>query len=346
MTTDQIVRDALRREAAKHRVDPTLPPATVVKARFTRLLAVGGLGVLAIGLVSAGLTVAGFVNREDAPPTTGLGPASQEQQEDRGVVKGTPLLLIRHDGWRVTRADQAINVVGELTFSDGTHEMDLTWRAADEHGVYVQDRRAGAEASWDITIAGHDGILFQYEGTTEFTALWLDGDKSLELRGGFDSVSEWKAVARTLQTVDEEAWLAAMPDSTVIPGERAAVVEQMLRDVPIHPGVDIDDLKSRRVVNDRYQLGAYVTSAVVCAWIEQWVDATERGDDASAQEAVDATAGAREWDVLHDMEDEGGWSEVVWEYTDAIAEDGSITGGREFSIEDSYRDAFGCGEPS
>jgi hypothetical protein len=227
-------------------------------------------------------------------------------------------------------------------FSNGERGLELTWRAADTHDTYVKDREHEAGDAWDVTIAGRPARLIRYEASTDFTALWLDGDKSLELRGVFADVDAYKAVAATLEFVDEERWLAALPDDVVDPGERPGVVESMLADIPLHPKVDVDRLKTSSEIKDRYQLGAEVSGAVACAWIEQWLDAGERNDDRAAQEAVDAMATSRDWAILEEMRPQGGWSEVLWDYADSMAGDGTVTGGTTMPLAEDYGSGLGC----
>jgi DNA-directed RNA polymerase specialized sigma24 family protein len=142
---------------------------------------------------------------------------------------------------------------------------------------------------------------------------------------------------RKLDAVPEDAvpWLFAT-------ARRHIAIAQMLVDVPVHPSVDVDELKDSPEVRDRYQLGAEVTAAVSCAWISQWVDATNEGDEAAAQEAVDAMATARNWTILQDMNEEGDWPEAVWVYADEMVENSSVPAGRPLTVEESYRSALGC----
>jgi hypothetical protein len=258
------------------------------------------------------------------------------------IAEGAPRFLVTEEGWKVVRADEFSGEIGEMTFANGTSELDLSWVPAAKHDAVVEDREQGAEASWKITIAGQDAVLFQYEGTTDFTAHWRDGDHSLQLRGVFPSVDDYRAVAASLEPVDVDTWLSAMPESVVRPTARAASVEAMLADIPVHPRVDVERLKSSGRVSDRYQLGAAVTGAVACAWLEQWVDATAKGDEAPAQEAVDAMATSHDWAILLEMDEEGDWPEAIWQYTDAMQGNDPIPQGRIMTIEESYQSALGC----
>lgn len=338
MRTEEEIRDALQHHAARHRVNPALPLSTIVRARAARAATAFVALAAAAGLVFGGTAVVGAVRDEPSRP----GPAAPGEESPPSQVEGAPLLLVGHAGWRVERADQYDATTGEMTFTNGRQEMELNWRPADTHEDYVRDREHDAAEEWDIEIARRHGVLFRYEGTTDFTAMWVDGDLSLELRGRFESVHAYRAVAETLDRVDEETWLAALPDDTVTPEERAATVDEMLTGVPVHPDARIEPLKRASTTSDRYQLGAQVTSAVACAWIEQWVEARESGDERAAREAVDAMASSKRWPVLEEMKRQGGWSEVVWEYADAMAGDGLVPGGRRMTIVESYLDGLGC----
>ena len=345
MNSEEAIRRALAREAEKHRVNHTLDRSTITKARISRFASVMGAGAVVAAIVFGAVGIAGGLGGSEAVVRPGSGPdesgSEQGSYGESETRRDAPLLLITEEGWKVSRADEYGVKMGEVSFTNGEQGIELFWRPAKTHDSYVQDR-ADASTSYDITIAGQEGILFQYDGTTSFTALWLDGPLSLELRGDFETIEDYRAVAATLAFVEEETWLAALPERTITPSERASVVDEMLSDVPVHPRVDIEKLKTQHTVNDRYQLGARVTGAVACAWIKQWVTATGNNDDAAAREASEAMATSHRWAILVEMKSQGGWSEVLWEYADAMATDDTVPGGRPMTIEESYESALGC----
>lgn len=341
MRTEDALREALQREAARHRVNGTLPGSTIVKARASRALtamvALGAVTAVAFGGVTFVGEMRGDGAREVAPASGG-----GDEEASRPHMEDTPFLLVTHKGWDVVGADQYHATEGEVTFTNGVQRVDLTWRPAELHEEYVEDRAHEAAQSWDIEIARRHGQLFRYEGTTDFTTLWVDGDLSLELRGEFENVHAYRAISDSLDRVDEERWLAALPEDTVVPGEYEDEVDAMIADVPVHPDADVERFSDLDTVTDRYQLGARVTGAVTCAWVEQWLSAGRDGDREAQREAEEAMATARDWEVLQEMTHEGSWSYVVWEYADAMTGGGEIKGGGPTSIEESYRDAFGC----
>jgi len=257
------------------------------------------------------------------------------------LAKGSPRLLVTADGWEVVRADEVNARRGEMTFSNGERSLDLYWSFASEHRGNMKNLRREAKAEWPMTIAGEQVVLFQKSDPTDFTAVWVAGNRSILLGGLFPDVDGYRSIVASVRRVDVNTWLSALPKSVVQPYARASSVESMLADIPVHPNVDVKELKSSPNVRDRYQLGAEVTSAVSCAWIGQWV-ATNDGDDAAAREAVDAMSTARDWTVLHEMNDEGDWPEVVWEYADAMVDNSSVPAGRPMTVEEGYRSALGC----
>jgi len=42
------------------------------------------------------------------------------------------------------------------------------------------------------------------------------------------------------------------------------------------------------------------------------------------------------------MTESGAYSEVLWEYADALADDGTFVGGVLLTVEESYQNALGC----
>jgi hypothetical protein len=341
MPVEDSIREALRRHAETHTVNPVLDRSTMLKARLSRFGTVAAAAVVATSLVFGG--AAALDSGRDGGRGPGLAPAAAPSAPDAGPLpKDVPFLLVQAEGWRMTRTDQYEPDSGEMTFTDGTREVELSWRPGDTHELYVEDREAGAEASWDIVVAGREGVLFQYEGTTDFTAMWLHEGQSMELRGLFPSVDDFRAVAATVEPVDGDTWAAALPEDAVLPGERREAVDEMLADLPVHPDVDVAALKGARTVNNRYQVGAQVTGAVACAWIEQWLDAREKDDGARAREAVEAMKTARRWAILREMDEAGDFPEVVWEYADAMAGDGQVPAGRPTTVAEGYRSGLGC----
>jgi hypothetical protein len=299
------------------------------------------------GLDQAGaLDLMAGLRRVEAEVWLDLTAALEEPESDATtttmVVAASQWLLVDLPGWEVTRADESTVELAEMTFSDGQYQLDLTWRPGEQHAGYVADRAASAEPPQQVTVNGQPATMFQYVGTTDFTTLWLDGSHSLEARGQFPDRASYEAVIAALTSVDVATWLNAMPESVVRADNRESVIAAMLSDIPQPDRFDIAELAPATDISDRYQLGARVTGAVACQWIHQWLDARAAGDAAAEAEAVDAMQTARNWSTLVEMTESGDYPQVVWEYADAIADDGTVVGGMVLTVEESYQNALGC----
>lgn len=94
-------------------------------------------------------------------------------------------------------------------------------------------------------------------------------------------------------------------------------------------------------MRDRYQLAATVTGTVAFAWLDVWRAARDAGDDTGVEESVDAMATSHDWAILQEVAPEGGWSDEVWIYADAMPTDDPLMSGTP-TVSESYRQALGC----
>ncbi|WP_167736577.1 hypothetical protein [Nocardioides sp. 1609] len=80
---------------------------------------------------------------------------------------------------------------------------------------------------------------------------------------------------------------------------------------------------------ERYGIGADVAGGYACAWITAYVD----GDAAARDEAVRVLATARQWPVLLEMRDEGGYVQVLWQVAREVAQG---------TVPPEWREGIGC----
>lgn len=260
------------------------------------------------------------------------------------AAENGPLLLVGESGWAVTRADIYGETEGEMTFRNGSTEVDLHWRDPADFQAWIDDRAGSADHQETVQVLGHDAQLFGYAGSGgDYTTLFHDGRHVIEVRARFDSLDAYKHLLASLERVEVDTWLSAMPESVIAASDRAAAVRAMLRGLPLPEGFDTAALEQGRL-RDRYQLGAVVAGSVACAWLDQWVAATEAGDDADTAEAAAALQTSHDWPVLQEMTAHGYYPQTLWEYADAVAGDGTIMGGRELTVAESYEQALGCGQ--
>jgi hypothetical protein len=258
------------------------------------------------------------------------------------VAESVPRLLVDEPGWEVTRADQFSVDFGEMTLANGERELDLKWLPAGQYEHAVALRVAEMDDLATTPAAGAQARVFRYPDTSDYVAVWLDGDYMVEARGLAPDAEEFRATLAALDEVDVDTWLSAMPASVIQPALQAEVVDEMLEDIPLPPGFDRTTIVTGSAVRERYQLGAQVAGAVACAWIDRWVTARRAGDEVGARAAVEAMATASSWPVLQEMEDEGDYPEVVRQYATAMAGDGFVPAGRPMTVEESYAAALGC----
>jgi hypothetical protein len=150
-------------------------------------------------------------------------------------------------------------------------------------------------------------------GNRQMTAFWEEDGRLVELRAAVPDQAAFEARLDWLAKVDEATWLAAMPSTVVAPAEHDAAVAEMLRGIPTPKSFKPSRVRDEGLPTARYQVGAAVTGTVSCLWFRQWGEARRIGDGAAEAEAVKAMATARHWRVLHQMDAEGDYPEVVWE---------------------------------
>ena len=174
----------------------------------------------------------------------------------------------------------------------------------------------------------------------------------VNISGSGMSADRFYDVLGSLYSADVDTWLAALPADVVRPVDRPEVVAGMLEGLPIPPEVDTDALEQEAGALDRYQLGAKVTGAVACAWLDRWADGVKSGDDAAVAEATEAMSDSRDWPILKEMADEGGWAQVVGEYSRdmerndreaLLGTSGTETiDGKTYELSPSYATGLGC----
>jgi hypothetical protein len=240
------------------------------------------------------------------------------------AAEGSPRLLV--DGWKVTRVDEWDAGTGEMTFAGDGRTLEVRWQPEDNGNKDLE--RVGS-----ATITGATAFVGRYPGTDDFTARWRDGDAFVSARSVAPSTQAFLDTLARLQRVSAEEWLEALPPTAVKPGVQADAVRSMLDGIPVPSGFRTPTAGA--ATRDRYQLGAKVAGALACSWIVRWMD----GDKAAAP----ALASSRTWPILLEMNAEGDFPEVVWQYADAVNGKGSVPAGKlGLTVDETYKDALGC----
>jgi hypothetical protein len=222
------------------------------------------------------------------------------------VAEANPRLLVTEPGWSVIDAGEFEPNEGGIIFSDGEHELSVQWSPARLYEHYLRDR-ADVSTPETSRLLGRTATTVHYGGADYATMLspTPTGSVFLEVRGGIagtkgglESRTEYETLLHSLNPVDVDTWLEAMPPNVVRPQDRGAAVERLLRGVPLPPGFDAAVLQGEGLVSDQYQLATTIGNAVACGWVESWLAATRSGDAAGAQEAIDAMVSSRDWQLM------------------------------------------------
>ena len=165
---------------------------------------------------------------------------------------------------------------------------------------------------------------------------WLDGFWHWTLTGtGYAERSDFLDDALTVTSTDRATWEKQIAGHAVMPSERAAVVSEILSDIPTPSGFDPQSIAGEDTAQARYQVITRVTAAVWCGWAQQWDSALSAGDDELAEAASAAIASSENWDALIEIADQGGWSGLMWDASRRVAE------GDRTAWSQSYG-GFGC----
>jgi hypothetical protein len=290
---------------------PSTGPGWSARLRQPRVALRAG-AALAGAAVAAALIYSG--NEPGGDRTAGVAYAAEWIR----IAEQNPRLLVTASGWEVTRADESRPDYGEMTFTHGTDDVDLHWYPIESYPGFFQDRVSDADET-EIDVLGRTATLFEDDYDNYSVILRPGGDTFVEVRSDADRTMDregFLALLDTIEAVDVDTWLAALPPSVVQPVDRVATVDEMLEGIPVPPGLNLDSLTQGETARDRYQLGALVTGAVTCAWLERRMSGLQAGDSAKAKEAEDALATAPSWPILLEMRDQGGWSQEVWDWAD------------------------------
>jgi len=265
------------------------------------------------------------------------------------VAEANSRLLVGEPGWSVTRIAEFTVDDGEMTFSDGRHELDVHWIPARLYRGYLRDRAANAVRA-PVTVLGRQGTLFRYPALGDPTLVVVlppDDSNFVEIRGDVRSTERYRKLLASLTTTDVETWLAALPPSAVRPGDRERTVDELLAGVPIPPGIDpgLEAARDGVAVMSHYDLVALVSGTVACGWLDRWSAARERGDDATARKAVAAMSTARDWPLFATLSggERAGYPSVLWDYADAMRDPAAARRERNVVI-GFYRSGLGCGD--
>lgn len=223
----------------------------------------------------------------------------------------------------------------------GTETLDVRTYAG---GAFVNRGRVAGEERTVMAVGGEKFLVAdQGEGRSRFNV--IRGFWAWEFdSAGFESADESLEFLSAIRVVDEQTWQSTLPPSIAGSGNRAADVDALLVDVPVPANVDVNALRDSDSFESRYQFIAAVSGSVACGWLDLWFDAVAAGDQAGMGDAATALASSRSWAMLLEIADQGGWSQVVWEWADAVNGGPGIASGAgpQPPTLDAARSGLGC----
>jgi hypothetical protein len=305
-----------------------------------RRRAVTALAAAAVAVAVIGAFAVASRFRDHPTDLPQAAPASHGAIPDAGswseyilkAAEQNPRLLIDEPGWTVRSVYGFAEDSGEIAFAKGKRELEMNWYPADTYQSYYDDR-LDVSAPQPGKIDGQKGDVFTYSDSDFALMLHPNGAAFVELRtGGPWTRADFDRVLTHISQVDVQTWLDALPPEIVTPGKINEAAQKILADIPQPPGFSTEQLGGIGT-NDPYQFGAQVVARIGCGWIAEYLRARDAGDKAAEQKAAAALRSSHKWKVLNDMNPDGDYPEVFWDFADRIAAGGSTAG---------YQDSLGC----
>ncbi|WP_110239247.1 hypothetical protein [Nocardioides gilvus] len=278
-------------------------------------------------LVVGALVVGGFWVTRDGPSDPNEAQASA-QERGRAVLTDA--------SWVLSDFEDDPEYGGELEYNSEDGELAVHWRLAEDYDDYVADRQdIGPAATLDVL--GKESLMWAYDDEDHTVIRPVEGGFTLEIRVMGLPRAAFVDLLSQLRLVSRAEFEAQLPEHAVLPSERPEAIAEILSDVPAPVGFDASsvttsELMRLRVIDD-------VTVAVTCAWVEEYAGAVAAGDEARVTKAREAAGTAHSWSALEETEDDGG-ANLVWEYTDQIAD--GVSGQELQRMVEEAPDALGC----
>lgn len=284
---------------------------------------------IAVGIASVRTNPSG----QDAPITVPSHRPSQEPTQSPQIKFAAALIKAaeQHPRYVLTAPEWTVQGVEGLTAGSGevSYEKDgrllaISWLPASEFHAHELSRSDKGTRAQPVEVDGADGSMYDMgvAGSPDrqfFVLLPAEGPAFVEIRTTADwNRDDFLSVLGTVRSAGVTEWLSSLPADVVSSDDVPSKVDDVLQGIPLPPGFDksqFDDLGT----NDGYQFGAAVIGQVVSEWVDYWMAAKQAGRDDEVQKAQVALSGAHEWPGLVAMQDKGGYPDVIWQITDAVA---------------------------
>lgn len=267
-----------------------------------------------------------------ADPSVSYQPAAQSPGTGYRAVLTAP-------GWKVDHVEGDSKYGGEVGYRNGGMSLQVTWYPQDSYESYVEDREHITDPpapGEPVTVLGTSGQLWAYNDTDHAVIREPDQKHWMEIRADGMDKAAYVALLGKLHLVSLAEFESTLPSEFATASERPAAVKAILDDIEAVTGVTVPagtTLDTDSEQSDPYQLGADIAGQYACSWIVEFADAKADGDQARADEAARVLGTSRQWPVLKEMNADGDYPEVVWEYADKMAAG---------ELPEGYEDGLGC----
>jgi hypothetical protein len=309
----------------------TAQPTPPTPSRRGWLVPLAAAAVVA-GIAASSLWWRGSPGDAGGESTTSHGAAAQTLLREQGFRA-----VLDAPGWTVS-ATEAGDGYGEVNYEKGGAQFTITWYPADSYADYVTDREHIVDPpapGEPVRLLGASGQLWAYNATDHTVIREVQDGHWMEFRGSGMDDAAYRALLGQLRLVGLADYEAALPDDYVTKAERDDAAAAMLDGITQASGAAWPGppVAVESTDQDPYQLGAAVAGAYACAWLEEFESATRADDQGRATEAARVLGTARDWPVLNQMNAQGDYPEVVWEYADDVAAG---------QVPEGYRGGLGC----
>ncbi len=263
---------------------------------------------------------------------------AEKDDSSRVATLGLPegqAVVLDAPGWKVD------SLGGDgIRFHNGKANLEITSYDAKDYDSYVEDREYIVDPpapGEPIQVLGRPAQMWAYTPHDHTAIREVEDGRWMEFRGDGMDRAAYLALLGQLRLTSDAEFNASLPDDYVAKGERATTAEQIIGEIhqvsnagfPGGASLQLDDGEAK----DHYQFGAEVVAQYVCAWLETFENAKTHEQPGLATEAARVLATSREWPILKQMNADGDYPEVVWEYAD------QVTAGQ---VPEGYREGLGC----
>ena len=307
-------------------------PDTIPTPRRARWLA--PLAVAAAVATLAGAPLLWDALHEDAAPKVHYQSATESPGTGYRAVLTVP-------GWKVDNVEADSKYGGEINYTKDGQHLAITWYPEENYQDYLVDRQHitdpdTADPGDPVTVLGVAGHLWAYADADHTVMREPQAGHWMEFRGDGMDRAAFEELLTHLKLVSLEEFESALPSSFLTSDDRPAAVKEILGGIEDVTGVTVPagtTLDTRSEEQDPYHLGADIAGQYACAWISEFADAKGGGDQARADEAARVMGTSRQWPVLQEMNSDGDYPEVVWEYADQMAVG---------QVPEGYDEGLGC----